>query len=186
MREIEVKARISDQKALLAALKKLGCRFSKSVHQHDFVYVKKVGPIKIYNSNEAFLRIRIKDNKKILFTYKKKGVNDLDSIEHELEIDSKDEMEQALLHMGHKKALEIKKRRMTASHKGLEICIDEVEDLGSFIEVEKLTEEDVNSTAVQEELFSFLESIGVDRKDRVMHGYDILTLQKLDARIALK
>ena len=58
----------------------------------------------------------------------------------------------------------------------MEICLDEVKDLGNFIEVEKITDEDPDK--VQEELFRFLESVGVRREDRVVNGYDILMWRK--------
>jgi hypothetical protein len=49
--------------------------------------------------------------------------------------------------------------------------------LGEFIEVEKMTEE-VDGEKIQEELFQFLETLGVSRSDRALHGYDVLLNQK--------
>jgi adenylate cyclase class IV len=52
-----------------------------------------------------------------------------------------------------------------------------VENLGSFIEMEKLSEEG-DSEKIQEELFIFFESLGIQKPDREIFGYDILMLQK--------
>ena len=46
-------------------------------------------------------------------------------------------------------------------------------DLGTFVEVEKITE-DVEAEAVQNELFEFLETLGVKKEDRIVQGYDTL------------
>ena len=58
-------------------LKALGCEFYAPITQEDSVYTKNVV--------------------ETLFTFKKKGMNDLDAIEHEVTINSKEEMEQALM-----------------------------------------------------------------------------------------
>jgi predicted adenylyl cyclase CyaB len=53
------------------------------------------------------------------------------------------------------------------------ICLDEVRDLGTFIELEKITEGE-DPIKVQSELFAFLKSLGVREEDRVERGYDTL------------
>ena len=176
MREIEIKAKLKNKAQVIKKLKALGCIFESPVMQEDSVYTKNVGSLKAHRSNTVFLRIRVKNNSKMLFTYKVRGVNDLDSIEHELAIDSKDEMEKILFHMGYKKAMEIDKTRTITHYDNCEICIDDVKGLGSFIEMEKLTNTKGDATKIQNGLFTFFESLGIKKEDRVMSGYDILTL----------
>ena len=158
-------------------LKVLGCVFDTAITQEDIVYAKNVGSLKNFRDNDVFLRIRVKNKKKILFTLKKRMTNDLDAIEHEVEISSKEEMEQALFLMGYKEAVRVNKTRVITHYDTCEICIDDVENLGTFIEMEKLTK-DGDSDKIQEELFKFFESLGISRTDRVMSGYDILMLQE--------
>lgn len=177
MKEIEIKAKLINREKITDNLKQLGCTFEKPITQEDIIYVKNIGSMEAFRSNDVFLRIRLKNKEKILFTIKKRMTNDLDTIEHEVEISSKTEMEQALFLMGYKEAVRVSKTRVITHHNGCEICIDDVNELGSFIEMEKLTE-DGNSEVIQEELFQFFESIGIDRKDRVHSGYDILMLEK--------
>jgi adenylate cyclase class IV len=60
--------------------------------------------------------------------------------------------------------------------------LDQVEQLGEFIEAEKIVTsadpEDRKKT--QEELFTFLETLGVAKEDRVIDGkYDIMLWEKL-------
>ena len=177
MKEVEIKARLRDKEKIIEKLKTLGCTFEPAITQSDVVYAKNLGTVEIFNANDVFLRIRVKGNGKILFTIKQRGVNDLDALEHEVEVSSKEEMKKAILLMGYKEAVRVSKTRVVTHYDGCEICIDDVEDLGQFIEMEKLTEEG-DSEAIQAELFKFFESIGITKEDRVFSGYDILMLQK--------
>lgn len=164
----------------MAKLKALGCSFEAPVTQGDTVYAEHVGSLKAFRSNKVFLRIRDKrgtKGTKILFTLKKRMANDLDSIEHEVEISSKNEMEQALFLMGYKEAVRVEKTRVVTHYNDCEICIDDVKNLGAFIEMEKLTEEG-DSEKIQDELFAFFTTLGIAPEDRAYSGYDILMQEK--------
>ncbi len=176
MREIEVKAKLTDKKGTIEKLKSLGCVFSKPVTQEDTVYVEKMGSLETFLSNTAFLRIRVKDGVKIIFTVKRR-TGALQAIEHEVEVSSKSELEGMLSLMGYTVAVVVNKVRITTEYNGCEICIDEVKDLGTFIEMEKMVEEG-DFEQIQKELFTFLMSVGIAEKDRAFAGYDILMLQK--------
>lgn len=177
MKEIEIKARLKNPEEVIEKLKSLGCVFEDPITQRDVVYAENVGTLEIFRANKVFLRIRVKNNSKILFTLKKRGVNDLDSLEHEVEISSKEEMEQIIALIGYREAVQVNKIRTITHYNGCEICIDDVENLGTFIEMEKLTESG-DSEKIQEELFKFFESLGISRTDRAVSGYDILMMQK--------
>ena len=154
----------------------LGCALGDPIRQEDSVYVEHAGDLDTFLSNEAFLRIRVNDGAKVVFTVKKR-TGALVAIEHEVTVDSREELEQILLLVGYQKTLDIKKTRRITHYNGCEICLDEVEGLGSFIEMEKLSR-DGDPGHIQEELFRFLESVGITREDRVTKGYDILLFEK--------
>lgn len=177
MKEIEIKARLRDKKTIVKKLKALGCIFEKPITQEDTVYTEHVGSLKAFRTNKVFLRLRVKNSSKILFTLKKRMANDLDAIEHEVEVGSKDEMEQALFIMGYQEAVRVKKVREITHYDGCEICVDEVEGLGSFIEMEKLAK-DGDSVAIQDGMFRFFKSLGIKLEDRAWSGYDILIMEK--------
>jgi adenylate cyclase class 2 len=176
MREIEIKAKLVDRAGVMEKLKGLGCAFSEPIRQEDTVYAKFTDTLEHFLSDDVFLRIRVKNGKKIIFTLKKRLKNHLDALEHETEISSKEEIEQAILLMGYNRASRVNKERVTTEYNGCEICIDEVEGLGSFIEMEKLAE-DGDGDKIQEELFQFFETLGIKREDRVREGYDILMIK---------
>lgn len=177
MREIEIKARLNDKKKVMDKLAELGCVFEFEVTQLDTVYTLAAGSLELYDSNKHYLRLRVKDNGKVLFTIKQPQKNWLDKIEHETEVVSKESMENALLLMGYKPAVVVNKKRIVTHYNSCEICIDEIENLGSFIEMEMMTN-DGNAEEIQEELFKFFDKICISRGDRVLVGYDILMLQK--------
>jgi adenylate cyclase, class 2 len=176
MKEVEVKAKLKNKDVVMKKLTELGCVFEDPIVQNDTVYAKNVGSIEVFKANDVFLRIRIKNNSKAIFTLKKRMKNDLDALEYETGIDSKDEMEQALFLMGYQESARVNKTRIITHYNGCEICIDDVEGLGSFIEMEKLTEEG-DSEEIQNELFAFFITLGIIPEDRVTVGYDILILQ---------
>ncbi len=172
-KEIEVKAKVASLNEVEEKLKVLGCIFSDATFQNDVTFVdENYGDYAKFQPRKNILRIRTSEGK-YLFTIKQPQNNEMDAIEHETEISDPQEFKEALNLMGYKKVVEIRKTRKKAKYRDYEICLDEVEELGSFVEVEKITDEE-NSEAIQQELFDFLVSIEVDPKDRVFQGYDTL------------
>ncbi|MFA7302722.1 MAG: class IV adenylate cyclase [Candidatus Paceibacterota bacterium] len=176
MQEIEIKAILKDRAGVMARLAELDCVFSDPVHQEDRLYVEQVGTIEAFLTNKVFLRVRVNNGCEVIFTAKtRKG--DLVAMEREVKVASREQMEQILLLMGFQRFNVVRKVRQTTHYNGCEICIDEVEGLGSFIEMEKLSV-DGNPQEIQEELFTFFETLGIARSDRVTKGYDILMFEK--------
>lgn len=170
-KEIEVKARIQDAESLIAKLTALGCVFSEPISQEDrvFVHVNDQFPVKLGTN---VFRIR-KNNGKFIFTFKRPLSNGLDKLEHEVMIDDAGEMEEILKAIDFHEVSLVKKIRRKTNYQGYEICVDVVEDLGSFIEIEKIAN-DEDSSKIQDEMFVLLLSFGVNKEDRVMVGYDVL------------
>lgn len=170
--EIEVKAKVSDLNRLASQLEAKGCELSEPIVQHDEVFINFTTPYDQMSSGSNFLRIR-QGNGKILFTIKQPQVTELDCLEHEVEISDAEEMRQAILLLGYHKAIEVHKTRRKTMCGDYEICLDSVEGLGDFVEVEKITEGE-DPEKVQTELFEFLKQFGISEADRVTNGYDTL------------
>lgn len=172
--EIEVKAKVVDIKSVREKLEKLGCVFSQPLVQHDYIY--NLAGVDIEKRHKTpVLRVR-EQNGKTIFTVKKDRKDELDCIEKELEVSDGATMREIFDLLGYTKTVEVKKTRLKAKLDEYEICLDDVEGLGSFIEVEKLSEED--GQMVQDELFKFLQKVGIKKEDRVLVGYDSLIWQK--------
>jgi len=174
-KEIEVKAMVPDLNIVKIKLEKLGCIFGDPVFQDDTIYVNFYTDYAKFMNDFNFLRIR-KTKDKIFFTLKRPQANEMDCIEREVEINDADQMIGAIELLGYHEAAQVIKTRTKTMYNDMEICLDEVKDLGSFIEVEKIVDGD--GEEVQNELFNFLETLGVKREDRVMSGYDTLVYLK--------
>lgn len=161
---------------MLHTLTALGCVLSSPITQEDSVFTPR-GSSHPVPSGTNVLRIR-KQNDKYILTLKQPQINELDCIEKEVEIKNPEIYIDMFKLLGFEAFSHVKKTRQTCTYNGYDICLDEVEDLGTFIEVEKITDGN-NSEKVQEELFTFLESLGIKKEDQVIHGYDIL-IKKLE------
>jgi adenylate cyclase class 2 len=178
MKEIEVKAYLKNESEVIEKLQTLGCVLSEPIHQVDTVYTKiPAKTVEEYLKNDHFLRIREKSDGRFIFTVKKPLSKEvLTKAEHETEVLNAKELEHALFLMGYQVANKVLKIRRTAEYKGFEICIDEVEKLGSFIEIEKISDNDVDE--VRKDLNKFLISLGIPIEDEIHKGYDILAIEK--------
>jgi adenylate cyclase class 2 len=136
MREIEVKAKLKDRKNVEARLKELGGELSLPSRQEDVIYNHKDANVyELGKSEGAVVRIR-KSNGKCLLTLKKNVTSELDCIEHETEISDPAEMHNLLSELSFIPIVEVKKERSKCKVGDYEICLDQVDELGEFIEVE--------------------------------------------------
>ncbi len=74
-------------------------------------------------------------------------------------IEDANEIAHMLERLGYAHGVPIKKTRQIAKYNQLEICIDEVDGLGIFIEVEQLTNDDVDGDEIQKKSLEFFDAI---------------------------
>ncbi len=179
MREIEIKAHTEDLGAIKLALQQRGAELSEKVTQHDAVW----GIADVPSSTTApWLRLRseTKDGAtRHIFTLKRSVTGQLDSIEHETEIEDPVEIASIIRELGFTLYVELTKTRQKTHIGDIEVCLDGVDGLGDFIEAEKLTEDDADYQATVDELWTLFEELGVARVDEVSDGYDTLMSKKL-------
>lgn len=172
MREIEIKVRVRDTEQTLAGIQKAGIQLSAPKKQHDVVY-SRPGAL-AGDPSENWLRVRTENDRQVTFTLKRSVTSELDSIEHETLVDSAPEITAIIKLLGYELYTEITKVRRKAQVGNIEICYDEVPGLGTFVEAEKLCAEDTDNTAVEAELWEFLEGLGLQKADQEFSGYDVL------------
>lgn len=176
MREIEVKAKVKNIEQLITTLEAASVKLSVPLKQRDIVYAE---PGAISNQpGYNYVRVRIENDDKAILTLKQ-TVKDLDKIELETEISDADQMLKILQMMRYELFNDLTKIRRKAKIGAIELCVDEVENLGTFIEAEKLCADDVDGDAVRNELWRLLEQFAISKKDEVTKGYDILMREKL-------
>lgn len=178
MREIEIKLRVKDHDALEGKLGEIGCVLSAPIHQHDVIYSKD-GDTSIWEGmKEGYIVVRIRrDDRGAIFTLKQQRTNEHDNIECETRIEDGDAMHRALVLMGFAPEVEVKKVRRKGKLGDDEICLDQVEGLGSFVELERMAADDADPAAIAEDLYAKLESLGLSRANEEKHGYDVQVFQ---------
>lgn len=176
MREIEIKLRAENLGSVEAKLKELGCEISAAKTQTDINFVHKddvrwfeetTGPF-------AYPRLRLQDGQNPILTVKKPIENEMDCAEYEVSLKDEKEVKGLMQLLDYTKGVVVKKTRKTCTYNDYTITLDEVDGLGSFIEIEKVVE-DGDALATQKEMFAFAkETFDLDPDDEVMKGYDIL------------
>jgi len=173
MREIEIKLRVDDFADLENRLTERGCMLSMPISQHDVIYSLKGSAEEFESAREGDVIIRIRhlqDSAEL--NLKQQRSNEMDNLEYETKVADPEATHEILTTLGWKPVIEVKKIRRKGKVGEYEICLDEVEGLGTFVELEKLTTEDSDPAAIREELFATLEALGLSRADEETRGYD--------------
>ena len=184
MYKVEVKAHLKNRKEVIKKLRIFGCKFSKELHQVDYIFAPKGTPYPLLPLGTTVLRVR-KQNNVYFLTLKIPQSSHQDCVEREAEIKDGAMVVEIFKLMGWKNLPTVDKRRIKTKFKGIEIVLDKVKHLGEFIEAEKIVKHKKHEDRkkIQEELFNFLETLGISKKDRVIDGkYDIMLFEKLNKK----
>ena len=173
MREIEIKLRVGDLGTVEQKLKERGCVLSAPIRQEDVIYSRGGSTEEFEHAKEGDVIMRIRRMEGTAqFNLKQQRSSEMDNLEYETEVQDPEAIHAILLAIGYEPEVEVKKVRKKGKLGNDEICLDEVEKLGSFVELERLTSDDADPKKVREELFRALESLGLSRSDEETRGYD--------------
>ncbi|MGV8126033.1 MAG: class IV adenylate cyclase [Methanothrix sp.] len=139
MIEVEVKARAPEGMAERIAA--LGGELI-AVENHQDLYFN--SPLRDFRRSDEALRIRIKEEGARL-TYKGPKIDRATKSRLELtvRIDDVPQMKEILGHLGFVFSATVRKQRRKYSYKGVTLALDDVEGLGSYVEVEGQAEADI-------------------------------------------
>lgn len=180
VREVEVKFRIPDAGALVTALAARGIELGPAVRQDDQAYAPAGWEYGKARGGVPFARLRTVDGRHT-FTVKRPAENVLSCEEYESPVADRDQMHQAVLAMGFRATVQIGKvRRSAVIDGGTVLCVDEVDGVGTFVEVERLAPDGVPGELVQAELARFVAALGVEAS-RTKDTYDTLVRAALTA-----
>lgn len=171
MLEIEAKARVSNQEKIKSKLIELGAKFLKKEEQEDIYFNH---PARDFAKSDEALRMR-KIGKNFYLTYKGPKLDKLTKTreEHEFKFSGFEEAKEILNKLKFREVATIRKQREYYALQNFIIALDEVEGLGSFIEVEKKAEH-----YTPEEIISFLKKLGVEEGSLERRSYLELVLAK--------
>ena len=171
MLEIEIKAFCDNHEEIINKIISLGGNLYAKLHEKD-IYFKH--PSRDFRKTDEAFRVRI-ENERTLLTYKgpRIGGKTKTRVEHEIEFDDLNSMLDILNSLGFEIAYEIIKNRIIYKIKDIDICIDKVEGIGNFVELEKRGND---REQTERELFGIAENLGLTRFER--KSYLELKLEK--------
>lgn len=167
MIEIEVKAR-ADHELIRELLKDLGARAIGVEHHYDTYYN---APHRDFSITDEALRIRIVNERAVL-TYKGKKLDAVSKTREEFETDVDAViMRNILLSLGFVESGVVKKTRAVFGLRDLTICLDSVDGLGEFIEVETIVESELDVDEYRARVFGFMEKLEIRQRDSIRVSY---------------
>lgn len=176
MREIELKFKVDSFDSIIAKLVSDDCKISDEVNQSDTIYVSDLSDTE---SKEGSLWLRVrKVNDTIEMNLKKQSKEKMESEEIEFEVSDYDLANKFLLTLGYKPWVQVNKKRKYSKYNNVNICMDEVERLGCFIELELLIDEN-NDIDYERELLAVADTLGIDTSMRINSHYDTM-ISELD------
>ena len=177
MIEVEVKARINDPKHIERSIIAIGATPIGIENQADTYY--NTSSRDFAQTDEA-LRIRVQDNKYFL-TYKGPKMDTVSKTrkEFEVEINDANNMGNILSSLGFFPVATIVKKRKRYRIGDFFIALDNVRNLGDFIEVEIDLRDSRNYEEKVEIIFKFIEKLGIDRASTVRESYLEMFLGKI-------
>ncbi len=172
MIEIEVKVRASHS-LLREKLAIMGAK-PEGIQKHLDTYYN--SPLRDFSTTDEALRIRSVNGRSVL-TYKGKKLDSISKTrpEFETEVDG-DSARSILVALGFFESGVVRKKREIFSWQGMIIALDSVEGIGEFIEVEKQAETNIEEHRNQ--IFEFLESLGIRKEDSIRTSYLEMVLEK--------
>jgi len=142
MIEVEIRAKIGDLEQVKNELQKIGAEFVKKERQSDHIFGREKdldGEHKIIEGHFS-ARIREKGEKKLI-EFKEINRNGI-GMEFSSPLSSMESGFNFLEKLDFTKAFSIVKNREVYKYRNFEICLDDVEQLGCFIEIESSSHED--------------------------------------------
>ena len=169
--EIEVKAYADDLERVETDLKRMGAHFVAEINQTDTYFNH---PNRIFAETDEALRIRVSDDHTFL-TYKGPKIDARSKTREEIEVslEHADVTAQLLTKLGFTPVADVKKVRRIFTLDNFTICLDTVDTVGTFVEVETSGE---NVEELQNQAFSILETLNLKKHER--KSYLELLLEK--------
>lgn len=177
MIEVELKAALNSQQVLglPERLVQLGFTAQARLHEVDVYYN---GNDRDFHQTDEALRLRAGNNldtnaTHTLLTYKssKQDARSSTRLEHETVVGDAGAMQSILAALGYQAAFTVDKTRGTYTRGAITVCIDAVVGLGSFIELECVTDEQSSHDEVVDELLLLLDSLRVSRHALTRRSY---------------
>lgn len=176
MIEVEIKLPIDNKENVEADLKRLGFIKSSLVCEEDIYFDNDAGQIQ---KNGEALRVRkitnlLTNQADVVITYKGKKMDQISMSRKELEtrVADAEVCTQIFESLGFRVIPPmVKKTRQEYTFDQMTACIDQVRDLGDFLELEMVIPEDKNKDDALQQIEKMLHKLGYALKDTTRNSY---------------
>ncbi|MBM1154650.1 class IV adenylate cyclase [archaeon] len=181
MYELELKWRVGTFDKVRLALQQLNGVCVRVEVERDLFFNH---PSRNFFSTGEVLRLR-RTNRGVTLTYK--GSERSDSIkareEYEIRVDDFDTALKLLEKLGFSRALTLEKRREVWSVRGMTVCLDQVEELGRFIEIEGFAKSLSEFKQVELKIRKLASELGLDPDKGIKESYVTMLLRRKRERV---
>jgi adenylate cyclase class 2 len=162
--EVEAKAYAADLKAIEKELIENGAKFVSKGEQKDTYFNH---PNRDFADTDEALRIR-EVKGKTYFTYKGPKMDPVSKTreEIEIEVDDPESAREFLLKLGFNVVRIVKKLRTKYQLGDFEVCLDDVEGLGQFVEIEASCDDQEKIDNLRESILRTLKSLNLTKTER--------------------
>ena len=175
MIEVEIKVSIKNKNQTEEKLLQSGFEKGDLAEESDFYFDKDCNTLK---SQDMALRIRSCKNlatnaTEKFMTYKGPKMDNISMTRKELEmkIENVEIGKEILRSLGYDRVYPVKKLRQYFCQNGITACIDSVENLGEFLELEIIVLQENEKEAALDELISLLQQLGYEQGDIIRTSY---------------
>ncbi len=176
MIEVEVKARVIDPKLAERSIVALGASPIGIEAQADTYYS---APYRDFAKTDEALRIRVQDDKYFL-TYKGPKMDTVSKTrkEYEVEVNDVNCIGDILSSLGFTPVATIVKKRKKYRLGNFIISLDEVRNLGDFMEIEVCLRDSKSHEEKVESIFRLFEKLGIKRDESIRKSYLEMILER--------
>jgi adenylate cyclase class 2 len=177
MIEIEVKAKVKEPERVKHYLDVLGYKFLKKQRQED-IYFK--SSFRNFGETGEVLRLRKQNPGSDVVTFKGPRLKSEMKAREEIEVDIENSSEaiELLKKLGCEPWITVEKERETYQCNKFTVNLDEVKDLGQFMEIETKIEGTQSKLEAEQEIFNLLNKIGISKNLIEKRTYLELILEK--------
>ncbi|MFH1650116.1 MAG: class IV adenylate cyclase [Candidatus Woesearchaeota archaeon] len=177
MKEVEILVKVIDDKEkALSLLKRFEPEGIRVIH--DVYYKHPAGLVQFVKEPRSWLRVRTQEGRSFV-TFKKdvfKGKEWIYSDEHETEVKDAELMNKILEELGFQELITLHNERNVFKQDDYEIVLEDVKDLGLFLEVE-LKREPEDAEKAKSQIQKFISELGLKTED-VKEGKPGMLLKK--------
>jgi len=177
--EIEKKVKVESLEEVVGRLREAGAEYVGQVSQRDVYLDDDEGSLR---GSDRGLRVRREEKggmARVLLTYKgpREKAKFKRRAEVEVEVGDAGLVEEVFGEVGYGRRLVVEKKREIWRMGGCEVCLDDVQLLGTFVEIEGADDEAIEEAA---------ERLGLGELEHIGEGYAAMTRRKLESEGRVK